>query len=60
MAAGAGPVLSPDTLDAARALAPCEDIYAREAQWRGWWVDSGRPRLGNADKAFMGWVAVRA
>ncbi|MGJ8597927.1 replication initiator protein A [Sulfitobacter sp.] len=60
VAAGSGPVLSSDTLDAARALAPGEDIYALEAQWRGWWADTGRPRLGNADKAFMGWIAARA
>ncbi|MEH6645917.1 replication initiator protein A [Sulfitobacter sp.] len=56
---GTGPVLSPDTLDAARALVPGEDVYALEAQWRSWWADTGRPRLGNPDRAFLGWVAAR-
>lgn len=60
VAAGTGPVLAPDTLDAARALAPGEDVYALEAQWRGWWADTGRRRIGNADRAFLGWVAARA
>ncbi|KAA8610017.1 replication initiator protein A [Salipiger aestuarii] len=53
------PPLSPDTLDAARALAPGADVYALEADWRGWWAETGRPRLGDPDKAFLGWVKAR-
>lgn len=54
-----GPFLDPDTLDAARSLAPGQDVYALEAEWRAWWVATGRPRLRSADKAFLGWVAAR-
>jgi plasmid replication initiation protein len=56
---GAG-VLGPDTLDAARALLPGADVYALEAEWRAWWAASGRPRLRSADRAFLGWVRVKA
>lgn len=50
------PVLRADTLEAARALKPGADVYALEAEWRGVWVASGRPKLGNADRAFLGWL----
>lgn len=56
---GHGPVLSPDTLEAARAIAPGEDVYALEEQWRGWWDTSGRARLNNPDRAFLGWIRAR-
>ena len=56
---GAGPLLSPEALERARALAPGWDIYALEAEWRGVWQASGRPRLHAPDKAFAGWVAKR-
>lgn len=59
VAPGSGPQLSHEALAAARALAPGEDVYALEAQWRAWWVATGSPRLGNADAAFVGWVTVR-
>lgn len=54
--AAQGPHLSPETLDAARALAPGEDVYALEAEWRGVWARSGRPSLRSPDRAFLGWV----
>ncbi|PHS19410.1 MAG: plasmid replication initiator RepA [Blastopirellula sp.] len=57
--AGDGPQLHPDTIDAARELLPGQDVYALEAEWRSWWAQSGRPRLGSADKAFLGWVRRR-
>ena len=50
------PPLSPDTLDAARALLPGADVYALEADWRAFWVRSGRPQLRSADRAFLGFV----
>ena len=53
------PVLSTDALDAARALAPGQDIYALEAEWRDFWARSGKPRLRSADAAFVGFVKVR-
>ena len=54
-----GPTLSPATQDAARDLAPGWDVYALEAEWRAFWVSSGRPRLTSADKAYLGWVKGR-
>jgi len=59
MSVGAGPVLSAQALEHARALDPGADIYALEADWRSWWDETGRPRLGNADAAFLGWVKAR-
>ena len=56
---GRGPVLSEDALARARDLAPGHDVYALEAQWRAWWTQTGAPRLGSADKAFLGWVAAQ-
>ena len=50
------PLLSQDALEEARQMIPGGDVYALEAQWRGFWVSSGRPRLGSADKAFLGWL----
>lgn len=56
---GQMPVLSPDTLAEARAMAPGADVYALEAEWKSWWADTGRRRLSNADRAFLGWVRAR-
>ncbi len=53
---GEGPVLAAETYAQARALVPGADIYALEAEWRAYWVRSGRPRLRAPDKAFLGWV----
>ena len=53
------PPLKPETLDAARTLAPGADVYALEAEWRAFWAGSGRPRLRSADRAFLGWVGKR-
>ena len=52
--------LAPDTLEAARALMPGADVYALEAEWRGFWAVSGRPRLRSPDRAFLGWMKGRA
>ncbi len=57
---GQGPVLATGTLDAARALAPGWDVHALEAEWRAWWAGTGRPVLRAPDRAFLGWVRVRA
>lgn len=57
---GEGRPLAADTMQAARDLVPGADVYALEAEWRAWWVASGRPRLHAPDKAFLGWVAKRA
>ena len=59
----AGPDLGPlaaATLDTARARRPGWDVHALEAEWRGLWARSGRPKLRSPDKAFLGWVEKRA
>ncbi|WP_299615950.1 replication initiator protein A [uncultured Tateyamaria sp.] len=60
LAVGEGPVLGTEVLEAARALAPGADVYALEAAWQGFWIDSGRPRLSDPDRAFLGWVKAQA
>ncbi|MCB5200690.1 replication initiator protein A [Loktanella sp. TSTF-M6] len=55
----AGVTLKPQTLDAARALAPGWDVYALESEWRAFWVASGRPALRSADAAYLGWLKGR-
>ncbi|MDH2328641.1 replication initiator protein A [Cereibacter sp. SYSU M97828] len=57
--AGEGPLLTPEVLDAARALAPGWDVHALEADWRSFWAASGRPRLRSVEKAFLGYVRSR-
>ena len=56
---GQGPVLSPETLETARGLAPGRDVYALEADWRAFWLRSGAPRLRRPDAAFLGWLRKR-
>jgi hypothetical protein len=46
-------------IDSLRALAPGWDVYALIAEWRGFWVSSGRPRLGSPEKACLAWVKGR-
>lgn len=53
---GAPPLFGAETYEAAKALAPGADVYALEAEWRAWWVETGQPRLRNPEKAFLGWV----
>ncbi len=55
-----GPVLSEDTLETARAQMPGMDVHALAAEWRGFWADTGRRRLNDPDRAFLGWLARRA
>jgi len=56
---GAAPRAGPEALETGRALAPGMDIYALEAEWRGYWINSGQPRLSNPDRAFLGWLKKR-
>ena len=51
--------LRPATRDAARAMAVGWDVHALEADWRGVWARSGRPKLRSPDKAFLGWLEKR-
>ncbi|WP_138470105.1 replication initiator protein A [Poseidonocella sp. HB161398] len=55
-----GPVLAPETLAEARALAPGWDVYALEADWRRYWQASGRPRLRSPARAFLAYCVRRA
>jgi hypothetical protein len=48
------PLLAPATYEAARALLPGLDVYALEAEWRAWWVETGRPRLARARQGVPG------
>ena len=54
------PILSEAAHAEARRLLPGSDVYALEADWRAFWVASGRPRLRSADGAFLGFVRKRA
>ncbi|NVK58193.1 MAG: replication initiator protein A [Alteromonadaceae bacterium] len=60
LVASEAPPLSHATLDEARRLMPGVDVYALEAEWRGFWAASGRPRLRSADGAFLGFVRRKA
>ena len=44
----------------ARAVAPGYDIHALEADWRAFWVASGRPTLRSPTRAFVAFCAKRA
>ena len=55
----AGPLFGPATVDAVRALAPGWDPYALEAEWRGFWVATGRPALRLPERAYLAWVRGR-
>ena len=58
--AGDGPALPAEALEDARAVAPGWDVYALEADWRRYWVSTGRPRLRSPARAFVAYCAKRA
>lgn len=51
--------LEDETRDEARQIMPGADVYALEAEWCAWWIETGRPVLRDPDKAFLGWVRKR-
>ncbi|PWR01955.1 plasmid replication initiator RepA [Meridianimarinicoccus roseus] len=55
-----GPPLPEGAHDAARAAAPGWDVHALEADWRAYWVATGRPRLRSPARAFVAYCAKRA
>ena len=55
---GDAPQLAPETLEAARRLAPGADVYALEAEWRSFAAARKTP-LRAPDKAFLGWLRKR-
>jgi plasmid replication initiation protein len=58
--AGEGPRLGPEVYDRVRAAAPGLDPYFLEAEWRRFWVASGRPKLRSPDAAFVAFARARA
>ena len=54
-----GPHVSAETLEAARALIPGVDVHGLVADWQAWWAQSGRQKLSDPDRAFLGWVKVQ-
>jgi plasmid replication initiation protein len=50
------PILSLSALETAREIRPGRDVYGLEADWRAFWVETGRPVWRWPDKAFLGWV----
>lgn len=54
------PPLPESAYGEARILMPGADVYALEAEWRAYWVRSGRPRLRSAGAAFLGFVRHKA
>lgn len=52
--------LKSETFEAARALAPGFDVYALQAEWQGFWHETGRKRLSSPDAAFLGWLKGRS
>lgn len=53
------PLFDAATIEAVRSLAPGWDPYALEAEWRGFWVATGKQKLRAPQKAFLGWVKQR-
>jgi hypothetical protein len=50
---GEFPVLRPETYGKAKKAAPRYDVYYLEQEWRGYWLDSGKPLLDSPDGAFI-------
>ena len=53
------PPMPAEVLAAAREAAPGYDVHGLEADWRGWWMASGRPALRAPDRAFLAFCARR-
>jgi len=47
------PKLKAETFERARHVAPRYDIYFLEQEWLSFWCQSGKPKLDNADAAFV-------
>jgi plasmid replication initiation protein len=47
------PKLDAETYHDARMVAPRNDVYELERQWRAFWVETGKPELKNPDAAFI-------
>jgi plasmid replication initiation protein len=54
-----GPLLPPTAPERLRALAPGWDVYALIAEWQGFWLATGRPRLRAPEAALLAWAKGR-
>jgi plasmid replication initiation protein len=54
-----GPLFGPEVHDRLRAAAPGWDVHALEAEWRAFWIGSGRPALRAPAAAFLAWAEGR-
>jgi hypothetical protein len=53
------PTLPEEAYEEGRAAAPGYDIYWLEAEWRQFWVSSGKPKVDNPVAAFVGFCRSR-
>jgi len=53
------PLLDPETYHDARTVAPGYHVHWLESEWRGFWVETGKPELKNPDAAFIGFCKKR-
>lgn len=53
------PRLDPETYHDARIVAPGYDVHWLEKEWQSFWMDSGRPKLKDAEAAFIGFCKSR-
>lgn len=53
------PLFGAEVIERAKNAAPGQDVYALEQEWRGWWIETGRPRLSAPDRAFLAWLEGR-
>ena len=54
------PHISPDAFEKAKKAAPGYDVYFLHEEFRGFWLDTGKPELKSPDKAFVGFCKKRA
>jgi plasmid replication initiation protein len=53
------PLFGAEVVERAKEVAPGQDVYALEQEWRAWWIETGRPHLTAPDRAFLGWLKGR-
>jgi len=53
------PALPEEAYGEARKAAPGYDVYWLEGEWKNWWSKSGKPKIHNAQAAFVGFCRKR-
>jgi plasmid replication initiation protein len=57
---GHGLFLKTETIERAKKILGRNlDVYAIEAEWQAWWIDTGKPEITSADGAFINFCKVR-